>query len=253
MAEPQRDIARELRAVRLSTLDKADRRRLLDAYERSVYNPAFPNAEIREDPAYWLALLEADPYPPPPQPRLEVILVVCADDRVAGGATVEHYRNADCGLLTYLSVAMCVVLALFTFFKPASALGAIEYVNRIGAVFAALGALEIARQVWRRRSRLESRPDDTILQSLQAYRAELQRRRDYYFDTWRWSIWPILPCMGTIIIGGLIYNNRPGAGRVYALVTAISILAIAVGIWHYRRKGLDLQRELDALDTMKRD
>jgi len=164
-----------------------------------------------------------------------------------------HADFKEHAVLTYLSVAMCVVLALFTFFKPASALGAIEYVNRIGAVFAALGALEIARQVWRRRSRLESRPDDTILQSLQAYRAELQRRRDYYFDTWRWSIWPILPCMGTIIIGGLIYNNRPGAGRVYALVTAISILAIAVGVWHYRRKGLDLQRELDALDTMKRD
>jgi len=156
-------------------------------------------------------------------------------------------------VLTYLSVAMCVVLSLFTIFKPASTLSAIGYVNRIGAVFAALGALEIARQVWRRRSRLESRPDDTILQSMQAYRTELQRRRDYYFDTWRWSIWPILPCMGTIIIGGLIYNNRPGAGQVYALVTAISILAIAVGVWHYRRKGLDLQRELDALDTMKRD
>ena len=61
MTGPQRDIAGVVRAVRLSTLDRADRRRLLDAYERTVYNPAFPNAEIREDPAYGSACSRPNP------------------------------------------------------------------------------------------------------------------------------------------------------------------------------------------------
>jgi GNAT superfamily N-acetyltransferase len=99
------DIDARLRAVRLSALDAAERGRLLGIYERTVYNPAFPNAEIRENPAYWLGLLGASPYPPSPQPRIEVILLMAEGDKVAGGATVELYRAADCGLLTYLSVA----------------------------------------------------------------------------------------------------------------------------------------------------
>jgi len=98
-------MAEGLRAVRLSAIDATDRERLVGIYERTVYNPAFPDAEIREDPDYWLGLLAADPYPPPPQPRIEVILLVAEDEAVAGGATVELYRAADSGLLTYLSVA----------------------------------------------------------------------------------------------------------------------------------------------------
>ncbi len=94
-----------LRAVRLSEVDAAARARLIGIYERTVYGLAFPDAEIREDPAYWLGLLGADPYPPPPQPRLEVILLVEGDDVVAGGVTIELYRTANCGLLTYISIA----------------------------------------------------------------------------------------------------------------------------------------------------
>jgi GNAT superfamily N-acetyltransferase len=94
-----------LRAVRLSEVSAAERERLLCVYEREVYVPAFPDAEIREDPAYWLGLLGADPYPPPPQPRIEVILLLGAADAVAGGVTVEYYRTAGCGLLTYIAIA----------------------------------------------------------------------------------------------------------------------------------------------------
>jgi GNAT superfamily N-acetyltransferase len=94
----------DLRPVRLSTLPPGERERLLRIYEATVYGPAFPDAEIREDPGYWLGLLGADPYPPPPQPRIEVILLIGAGDFVAGGATIELYRTADCGLLTYLSI-----------------------------------------------------------------------------------------------------------------------------------------------------
>ena len=93
-----------LQAVRLSTADSATRAELLRRYEAQVYGPAFPDAEIREDPAYWLGLLDADPYPPPPQPLIEVLLLVDAAGDIAGGVTIELYRGADAGLLTYISV-----------------------------------------------------------------------------------------------------------------------------------------------------
>lgn len=155
--------------------------------------------------------------------------------------------------ITYLSVALCVIVSLVSMLKPMPSGDAMGYVNRIGAVFAALGALELARQVWRRRSKLAARTDESILQSLQAYRAELQRRRDYYLDMWRWSLWPMLPSLCTIIIGGLIYDDRPRAGLTYALLIVFAVVVTLLGVWHYRRKGDGFQRELEALDTLKRD
>lgn len=98
------DTLTQLHAVRLSQKSPGERARLLKCYEATVYAPAFPDAEIREDPAYWLSLLDADPYPVPPQPKIEVILLVADDGSVAGGATIELYRTAGCGLLTYLSI-----------------------------------------------------------------------------------------------------------------------------------------------------
>ncbi|MBX3595471.1 GNAT family N-acetyltransferase [Sphingomonas sp.] len=95
----------DVRAVRLSALDTADRADLLARYANEVYAPAFPDAEIREDPDYWRGLLDADPYPPPPQPRIEVLVLVDGDGRIAGGVTIELYRRANAGLLTYISVA----------------------------------------------------------------------------------------------------------------------------------------------------
>ncbi|PJI87100.1 N-acetyltransferase [Sphingomonas koreensis] len=93
-----------MQAVRLSAIDSASRDALLRRYEIQVYGPAFPDAEIREDPAYWRGLLDADPYPPPPQPLIEVLLLVDPAGDVAGGVTIELYREANAGLLTYISV-----------------------------------------------------------------------------------------------------------------------------------------------------
>lgn len=90
--------------VRLSAIDSASRDGLLRRYETQVYGPAFPDAEIREDPAYWRDLLDADPYPAPPQPLIEVLLLVDPAGDVAGGVTIELYREANAGLLTYISV-----------------------------------------------------------------------------------------------------------------------------------------------------
>lgn len=102
MGELQGGQAGEPSFLRLSGLDAAARADLLDRYRREVYEPAFPDAELREDPAAWLRLLAEEPGPP--QPRLDVILAVGEEGAILGGVTIEHYRRADCGLLTYIAV-----------------------------------------------------------------------------------------------------------------------------------------------------
>ena len=97
--------AAEIRAVRLSRTAREERRALLAAYEREVYTPAFPDPEIREDPSYWLKLLESDPWPAPPQPLLDVILMIDGQNHILGGVTIELYRRAEVGFLTYIAVA----------------------------------------------------------------------------------------------------------------------------------------------------
>lgn len=94
-----------VRAVRLSQAAPGERRALLEAYTREVYVPAFPEEELREDSDYWLDLLESDPWPDPPQPLLDVILMLDRNGRVLGGATIELYRTATVGFLTYIAVA----------------------------------------------------------------------------------------------------------------------------------------------------
>lgn len=89
--------------IRLSDRDAATRASLLARYRAEVYEPAFPDPDLREDTDYWLRLLAEDPGPP--QPRLDLILALGADEAILGGVTIEHYRTADCGLLTYIAVA----------------------------------------------------------------------------------------------------------------------------------------------------
>lgn len=92
-----------LTIVRLSQVEPGDRARMLEAYRGEVYEVAFPIADLREDVAYWAARL-ADAAAPP-QPLLDVILALTPSGSIVGGVTIEHYRTADCGLLTYIAVA----------------------------------------------------------------------------------------------------------------------------------------------------
>lgn len=93
-----------VRTVRLSRATFEERRALLETYTREIYVPAFPDAEIREDTSYWLSLLDSRPWPAPPQPLLDVILAM-EGERILGGVTIELYRTAKAGFLTYIAVA----------------------------------------------------------------------------------------------------------------------------------------------------
>lgn len=96
--------ATNLLALELSCVPRDERHALMAAYTKEVYCPAFPDVSIREDTDYWLSLLDAE-HPDPPQPLIEVILLVDGDNVPVAGVTIEHYRTAGVGLLTYIAVA----------------------------------------------------------------------------------------------------------------------------------------------------
>jgi len=100
------------------------------------------------------------------------------------------------------------------------------------------------------RSRAVSPQIDGVVASLSAYRTELRRRRDLYHDVWRWSIWPILPALLVVFVGGGLYDDRPGKLWRYGACVVVAVIGLGLGTIHYRRKGDQFQRELDALASM---
>jgi hypothetical protein len=94
-----------------------------------------------------------------------------------------------------------------------------------------VGSGYLTFQVRRRGRVLLMREHEQVMESLEAYRMELQRRRNYYRGAWRWSWWPPVPATAVIFAGG------------------VCVLASLLGTWIYARKGKDFQRELDALTT----
>src|SRR3546814_15745839 len=87
----------DLRVVELSRETAPRRHALMEAYARDVYIPAFPDAVIREDPRYWVDLLDAAEPPPPPQPRTEVVQLLDSHDRRVAGVRIEDHRTAQAG------------------------------------------------------------------------------------------------------------------------------------------------------------
>ncbi len=88
--------------LRLSQCPPDEARVLLEAYDDQVYSLAFPEADLREYPPDWVQFF--DGALPAPAPWTEVILLV-AGNEVWGGVTIEYYREARAGLLTYIAIS----------------------------------------------------------------------------------------------------------------------------------------------------
>jgi hypothetical protein len=152
-------------------------------------------------------------------------------------------------VLFYAAAALCAAGALFALLNASPALSvAMGYVYRVGMMLGLLGALYGALQMRGHKTAL-ARPDEDVQQSLQAYRAQLERRRDIYLQAWRWSILPMMPSALVLLIGGAVYDQRPHAILQYGLLGLLVIVATVLAVRNQRGKVKTFQQELDALRT----
>ena len=149
-------------------------------------------------------------------------------------------------LLMYGGLGLIAMLVPFSLFR-----GGWTVFMLTGSALALAGAVYLTLEVQRRGSALSAPVDGHIVQTLDAYRAELERRRDYYLHSWRWSIWPMLPSILFFFVGGAIHSTRPNAVRHILWTAAFAVVVTALATWDHRRKGHAYQRELDAFQTMR--
>lgn len=156
-------------------------------------------------------------------------------------------------LLVNWTVALGIVAALVALVIPAPNMSSARtYVTFLAVALAIAGFIYVAVQVRRRGGQVAIRKEESIADSLNAYRAELQRRRDYYRGSWRWSIGPLLPAVVVFLIAGFWFNPRPESRSHLAFVTVFAVIFILLGALDHRRKAKAFQEELDALDTLYR-
>lgn len=155
-------------------------------------------------------------------------------------------------LLLYSVVGLGVVI-LVTLLKPLpEATAALTAVNRVGVVLAFLGFVYVTIQARRRGSQVTTHPEESVARSLDAYRTELQRRRDYYAGSWRWSVLPLLPTGLVFLVGGALLDQKPNVLLRYGLAGLLAVIVTLLGILDHKRKAKMFQQELDALETLNR-
>lgn len=123
-------------------------------------------------------------------------------------------------------------------------------VVRLGTSLVVLAVLYATWQWHRRHQILSIQHSDKVVQSLDGYRAELQRRRDFYIGRWRWYLLPYVPGVSVLLVGGLLFDPGPHRLRRHA-VAGLGFLLATLHLWWLDKRGRQkYQRELDALATL---
>jgi hypothetical protein len=113
----------------------------------------------------------------------------------------------------------------------------------------AISLYAMRRRIWGPR---EPAPDAAAAASMDYYRHELQERRDHLRSLWLWHGPMLLACI--VFLGAVlarvwpVYRHMLNALPFIALLLAWSVL----NLWQRRRQAMELQRELDELDQLRR-
>jgi hypothetical protein len=156
----------------------------------------------------------------------------------------------------YFGTALSALLGFVAMFAPAPAWSTVEVpaaivlVVQLTALLSFLACGYITFQIHRRGKLQRAAEHEQVMQSLQAYRTALERRRDHYLSARRWSFWPVFPGVVILLGGGLFFDERPCKWLRLSLAAVVCALAMLVGAWVSWRKGAGFQREIDALKTL---
>lgn len=123
---------------------------------------------------------------------------------------------------------------------------------RTASFLLVIGSVYLWFDMRRRGQLLNLNRNEGVVHTLDAYRSELRRRRDYYLGAWRWSFWPVIPAAAVTLGGAGLYDQRPGKWIRILVLAALGIAGLAVVMLHNNAKGRRYQRELDALASLDR-
>jgi hypothetical protein len=150
----------------------------------------------------------------------------------------------------YWAVGAGVCVGLFAMFKQVPA--EMVFVIRTGVALAVLGFVGTAVMVRQHDKRALTQPEQSFGRSLEAYRSELERRRDYYLQYTRSGFWLLMPSVLVLVCGGIAFDPRPGKLQHYGFMVALAVFGIAYSLLSARRRARSFQDEINALATLDR-
>lgn len=162
--------------------------------------------------------------------------------------------NADFRRQLYVAYTIVIFAALlmaFTmFWQSIQQSGAATFIVGLGKLLFLVATVYLVIQVHRRGKVLHFLQHGQTVEGLHVYRAELMRRRDFYLNSWRWSLWPIVPSLAVFLIGFMSVDHRPNKLLRFGFLAGLFIVGMLLSVWNGKLEGKRLQRELDALSTL---
>ena len=160
-------------------------------------------------------------------------------------------RRRELGVL-YVAIGAAVIMAAVLLLLPGTKAPALINTMRVGIVLLVLGAVYALTKI-RRWTHPAGSDGEKVVTSLEVYRAELQRRRDYYSYMGSWSsLWPAAPGIGVILLGLVLFDTLPDSAIRLGIVCLLVVVSLWSGFAIYRSKLREFQRELDALNALER-
>jgi len=161
----------------------------------------------------------------------------------------SDFRKESYGVYAGVIVSVLGLWWVWSVF-PLEAYHQLTWVMRLGMSFLIPAVVYGAIKIRSSGEKLSIADGEQIYQSLHAYRIELQRRRVLYFWMSRWVMLSTVPGVLVIIVGGIVFDPRPGKAMRYGMSALIATVGFLLNHWFYRCKARKFQRELDALTTM---
>lgn len=130
-----------------------------------------------------------------------------------------------------------------------------ELFIRIGSALVIAGMAYLTGQVWldwrsRRASRQRAEQSGNI-NSLDFFRSELERQREFHRGFWFWSrIAALTPGLLVFGIGAVVLYPWPASLPGWA-VTGVTVLIVPVAVGLNRKRSRDYQRQIDAVDALR--
>jgi hypothetical protein len=144
----------------------------------------------------------------------------------------------------------CMTVLLSFFYFSASSVNALE---RIGAILTALAAAFIGGQLLRRKigpRRFGLSGGGPTEPSVNFYRSELQRQRDFHRGVWLWSrLLIFIPGPAVFFLG--LASANPTQAKFIGIEVAVFALLLIVAIFRNLRHARGYQRELDELKAQE--